>query len=185
MLIHILWCSFPTIIIKGPYGAPAQNYKKYDVLLLIGLGIGATPFISILKDLLNNIGDYKKQVSQMLDDFQLSRSEIWIHGQKVNSEHFRLLQDFDEEADAKIPDRAYFYWVTREQGSFEWFKGVMDDVAEQDVNVCSENTNITRLSGFNDIVPHFVKGKFIGIHIFSKINLSIRLHKRALDYHNQ
>ncbi|KAG5575635.1 hypothetical protein H5410_055769 [Solanum commersonii] len=22
---------------------------------------------------------------------------------------------------------AYFYWVTREQGSFEWFKGVNDD----------------------------------------------------------
>ncbi|XP_017246093.2 putative respiratory burst oxidase homolog protein H [Daucus carota subsp. sativus] len=102
--------DFPTIIIKGPYGAPAQNYKKYDVLLLIGLGIGATPFISILKDLLNNIGDYKKQ-------------------------------DFDEEADAKIPDRAYFYWVTREQGSFEWFKGVMDDVAEQDVNHIIEMHN--------------------------------------------
>nr|CAB3473202.1 unnamed protein product [Digitaria exilis] len=30
------------------------------------------------------------------------------------------------------PGRAYFYWVTREQGSFEWFKGVMNDVAESD-----------------------------------------------------
>ncbi|MCH1922444.1 hypothetical protein L9G15_23845, partial [Shewanella sp. A3A] len=46
---------FPKVLIDGPYGAPAQNYKKYDILLLIGLGIGATPFISILKDLLNNI----------------------------------------------------------------------------------------------------------------------------------
>ncbi|GKB13599.1 putative respiratory burst oxidase homolog protein H, partial [Tanacetum coccineum] len=45
---------YPKIIIKGPYGAPAQDYRKYDVLLLIGLGIGATPFISILKDLLNH-----------------------------------------------------------------------------------------------------------------------------------
>ncbi|TKY70983.1 Respiratory burst oxidase-like protein A [Spatholobus suberectus] len=27
---------------------------------------------------------------------------------------------------------AYFYWVTREQGSFDWFKGVMDEVAELD-----------------------------------------------------
>jgi NAD(P)H-flavin reductase len=43
------------LLIDGPYGAPAQNYKKYDILLLIGLGIGATPFISILKDLLNNL----------------------------------------------------------------------------------------------------------------------------------
>ncbi|KAG5537349.1 hypothetical protein RHGRI_024705 [Rhododendron griersonianum] len=28
--------------------------------------------------------------------------------------------------------RAYFYWVTREQGSFEWFKGIMNEVAELD-----------------------------------------------------
>ena len=33
------------------------------------------------------------------------------------------------------PGRAYFYWVTREQGSFEWFKGVMNEVAESDHHV--------------------------------------------------
>lgn len=27
---------------------------------------------------------------------------------------------------------AYFYWVTREQGSFDWFKGVMNEVADLD-----------------------------------------------------
>ena len=48
-------CRFPRLRIDGPYGAPAQDYRKYDVLLLIGLGIGATPFISILKDLLHVI----------------------------------------------------------------------------------------------------------------------------------
>ncbi|KAJ9548345.1 hypothetical protein OSB04_020888 [Centaurea solstitialis] len=85
---------YPKIFIKGPYGAPAQDYGKYDILLLIGLGIGATPFISILKDLLN-------------------------HQRDAGFDH-------------KGPDRAYFYWVTREQASFEWFKGVMDDIAEYD-----------------------------------------------------
>lgn len=35
----------------------------------------------------------------------------------------------------KGPKRAYFYWVTREQDSFEWFKGVMDDIAESDDHV--------------------------------------------------
>ena len=30
---------------------------------------------------------------------------------------------------------AHFYWVTREPGSFEWFKGVMDEVAEMDHKV--------------------------------------------------
>jgi respiratory burst oxidase len=43
------------LLVDGPYGAPAQDFRNYDVLLLVGLGIGATPFISILRDLLNNI----------------------------------------------------------------------------------------------------------------------------------
>ncbi|KAE8705230.1 hypothetical protein F3Y22_tig00110429pilonHSYRG00264 [Hibiscus syriacus] len=28
--------------------------------------------------------------------------------------------------------RAYLYWVTGEQGSFDWFKGIMNEVAETD-----------------------------------------------------
>uniref|UniRef100_J3M7Z3 FAD-binding FR-type domain-containing protein n=2 Tax=Oryza brachyantha TaxID=4533 RepID=J3M7Z3_ORYBR len=98
---------FPKVFIDGPFGAPAQNYKKYDILLLIGLGIGATPFISILKDLLNNIKT--NGVVQSMHDTELGCTF------KGNG-----------------PGRAYFYWVTREQGSFEWFKGVMNDVAESD-----------------------------------------------------
>uniref|UniRef100_A0A7N1A367 Uncharacterized protein n=1 Tax=Kalanchoe fedtschenkoi TaxID=63787 RepID=A0A7N1A367_KALFE len=98
--------SFPTIIIKGPYGAPAQNYKKYDTLLLVGLGIGATPFISILKDLINNMKPAE-------------------HDTDATNGHLHNL-------DKRGPQRAYFYWVTREQGSFDWFKGVMDDIAEYD-----------------------------------------------------
>lgn len=54
MIFAVYSSRYPKIIIKGPYGAPAQDYRKYDILLLIGLGIGATPFISILKDLLNH-----------------------------------------------------------------------------------------------------------------------------------
>ena len=51
---HLCW-SPPRLFVDGPYGAPAQDFRNYDVLLLVGLGIGATPFISILRDLLNNI----------------------------------------------------------------------------------------------------------------------------------
>lgn len=43
--------SLPKLLIDGPYGSLAQDYRKYDVLRLIGLGIGA----SSLEDLLNNI----------------------------------------------------------------------------------------------------------------------------------
>ncbi|XP_073114616.1 putative respiratory burst oxidase homolog protein H isoform X2 [Elaeis guineensis] len=106
---------FPKLLIDGPYGAPAQNYKKYDILLLIGLGIGATPFISILKDLLNNLKSNEEVQNIDMAD---------VPNTKGNG-----------------PGRAYFYWVTREQGSFEWFKGVMNDVAESDHNNVIEMHN--------------------------------------------
>lgn len=99
----------PKLLIDGPYGAPAQDYKKYDVLLLVGLGIGATPLISIVKDVLNNI----KQQKEIEEEVEIAG------GVKNKKKPFAT-------------KRAYFYWVTREQGSFEWFRGVMNEVAEYD-----------------------------------------------------
>ncbi|KAJ1265610.1 hypothetical protein BS78_08G089600 [Paspalum vaginatum] len=90
--------KLPKLLIDGPYGAPAQDYRKYDVLLLIGLGIGATPLISIVKDVLNNISG----------------------GGGGGADGGFMTR------------RVYFYWCTREEGSFEWFRGVMNEVAERD-----------------------------------------------------
>ncbi|KAL6643681.1 hypothetical protein ACP70R_018447 [Stipagrostis hirtigluma subsp. patula] len=92
----------PKLLIDGPYGAPAQDYRKYDVLLLIGLGIGATPLISIVKDVLNNIADGGRSPSP------------------------------PSSSSAFMTRRVYFYWCTREEGSFEWFRGVMEEVAARD-----------------------------------------------------
>jgi respiratory burst oxidase len=47
--------------------------------------------------------------------------------------------------------RAHFYWVTREAGSFEWFKGVMNEVAEMDNKVRFHRSQKCYLS-----VIHFV-----------------------------
>ncbi|KAJ8772061.1 hypothetical protein K2173_027238 [Erythroxylum novogranatense] len=99
----------PRLLIDGPYGAPAQDYRKYDVLLLVGLGIGATPLISIVKDVLNNIRQQKDKEKGTVES-----------GIKRNKR-----KPF-------VTKQAYFYWVTREQGSFEWFKGVMNQVADYD-----------------------------------------------------
>ncbi|XP_058102675.1 respiratory burst oxidase homolog protein C-like [Magnolia sinica] len=107
---------FPKVLIDGPYGAPAQDYKKYDVVLLVGLGIGATPFISIVKDIVNNM--------KALDD-EGEEIENGVVGAKGSNGNNKRKGGFKTR-------RAYFYWVTREQGSFDWFKGVMNEVAETD-----------------------------------------------------
>lgn len=43
--------SMPTLRIDGPYGAPAEDVFKHEVAVLIGTGIGVTPFASILKNI--------------------------------------------------------------------------------------------------------------------------------------
>lgn len=48
--------QYPKVYIDGPYGAASQDHVKYDIIVMIGLGIGATPFISILKDIVSGLG---------------------------------------------------------------------------------------------------------------------------------
>ncbi|XAR55100.1 NAD(P)H oxidase [Bertholletia excelsa] len=118
--------SLPKLLIDGPYGAPAQDYQKYDVLLLIGLGIGATPFISILKDLLNNIVKMEEQSESITDTSRNSDQST------VASDSFSLSTVHPRRRRTLKTTNAYFYWVTREQGSFDWFKGVMNEIADLD-----------------------------------------------------
>eukprot|EP00268_Persea_americana_P027895 TRINITY_DN27146_c0_g1_i4.p1 TRINITY_DN27146_c0_g1~~TRINITY_DN27146_c0_g1_i4.p1 ORF type:complete len:473 (-),score=72.08 TRINITY_DN27146_c0_g1_i4:50-1468(-) len=121
--------SLPKLLIDGPYGAPAQDYRKYDVLLLVGLGIGATPFISILKDLLNNI---IKMEEQMDSNSSFSGATDISIG---TSDSSSVNTVSPKRKKALKTTNAYFYWVTREQGSFDWFKGVMNEVADLDNRV--------------------------------------------------
>ncbi|KAL4180828.1 hypothetical protein AMTRI_Chr12g234330 [Amborella trichopoda] len=113
--------SLPRLLVDGPYGAPAQDYRNYDVLLLVGLGIGATPFISILRDLLNNIKLSEDQTDTNTD---FSRSD--------DSSNSFISMASSKKKQPQRTTHAHFYWVTREASSFEWFKGVMDEVAEMD-----------------------------------------------------
>ncbi|XP_007038195.2 PREDICTED: respiratory burst oxidase homolog protein C [Theobroma cacao] len=112
--------DFPRVLIDGPYGAPAQDYKKYEVVLLVGLGIGATPMISIVKDIVNNIRAREEEESA-LENGNADGVNKTSPPNSKRKESFKTR-------------RAYFYWVTREQGSFDWFKGIMNEVAEMDHN---------------------------------------------------
>ncbi|KAF8118734.1 hypothetical protein N665_0002s0047 [Sinapis alba] len=110
---------FPKILIHGPYGAPSQDYKNFKVVLLVGLGIGATPMISIIKDIINNLkvnGDEEEGRDN-------NRNHNVVTPPPTSPE--RKNEMFQTK-------RAYFHWSTKEQGTFEWFKNVLDEVAEAD-----------------------------------------------------
>ncbi|MED6145029.1 hypothetical protein PIB30_021177 [Stylosanthes scabra] len=96
----------PKLYIDGPYGSASQDHVKYDIVVLIGLGIGATPFISILKD---------------------------VAATAHNNDHVHSgMSECDNST--KCPQKAYLYWVTREQNSLDWFRDVMNQIATSNKN---------------------------------------------------
>lgn len=84
--------------------------------------------ISIVKDIVNNIKAKEGQEDEEDDNMNALENG---NGAAINktslSNSKRRLENFKTR-------RAYFYWVTREQGSFDWFKGIMNEVAEMDCN---------------------------------------------------
>lgn len=52
------------IHVRGPFGAPAQHVDHFDHLVLIGGGVGATPFCSIVKTLDNYMTQWQQNRSR-------------------------------------------------------------------------------------------------------------------------
>lgn len=130
--------SFPKIMIDGPYDAPAQNYKKYNVVLLVGLGIGTAPMMSIIKDIINNVeAKEHSQFSQM---------------EKGTQRHQQ------GEKESMKTRKAYFYWVTKDQGSYSWFQNIMNEVTERDTNgVIEVNNYCTSICEEGDVRSVFIR----------------------------
>lgn len=119
-------------MIDGPYGAPAQDYQKYEVVLLVGLGIGATPMVSIVKDIINNI-KVKENEQDHFNALESGRPITPLTPDNNTNHNLKVGHRGSSHSRGGFKTRkAYFYWVTREQGSFEWFKGIMDEVAGMD-----------------------------------------------------
>ncbi|KIK07073.1 hypothetical protein K443DRAFT_673646 [Laccaria amethystina LaAM-08-1] len=52
----------PRVMVDGPFGSASEDFLKYETVLLVGAGIGVTPFASILKSIwyrMNNFNNSK------------------------------------------------------------------------------------------------------------------------------
>ncbi|KAG6595831.1 Respiratory burst oxidase [Phytophthora cinnamomi] len=96
---------YPTIFLDGPIGAPAQDYSRYREVVLVGAGIGVTPFASILRSIMHQ----------------------WESYRCPQCGHVRFPPSFQLR-------KIYFYWVTREQKSLTWFTNTMNQLSEMDTD---------------------------------------------------
>uniref|UniRef100_A0A0B7AIC9 NAD(P)H oxidase (H2O2-forming) n=1 Tax=Arion vulgaris TaxID=1028688 RepID=A0A0B7AIC9_9EUPU len=67
--------SYPKIYLDGPFGESHQDWFRYPVSVLVGGGIGVTPFASILKDIANRTNDISRLPCQKVYFVWVTRTQ--------------------------------------------------------------------------------------------------------------
>jgi predicted ferric reductase len=114
--------AMPAVVVDGPFGTPSEGYLHYPVAVLVGAGIGVTPFASILDQLLLMLR------AETMSPTPSSRSRC---------------------------RRVYFFWISRDQHSFEWFKARL-----LELEACLREKSIKLLFGEFLKMQVFVTGVF-------------------------
>ncbi|CAG8471586.1 11249_t:CDS:2 [Paraglomus occultum] len=85
--------SLPRVMIDGPYGSASEDVFKFEVAMLVGAGIGVTPFASILKSIWYRV-NYPTKSTKLRKAYFL-----WICRDYKAFEWFRSLLAAIEEQD--------------------------------------------------------------------------------------
>lgn len=154
--------------LDGPYGAPAQRFYDYDYSIIVGGGIGITPFSAILTDLEESFSeernpwdenrrksrDSRRQSTSRPGSRAISRVRSRRSSRAGRSRHSSPdKQDPQHNFSKRLhnPDRRVdFHWTVREKNNLLWFSDLLNraivgagPLAEQgklDLNI---NTHIT------------------------------------------
>ena len=109
--------------IDGPFGAPAQRFYDFDQTIIVGAGIGVTPFSGILMDL------------------QTREDHWWSRRRHPKSSH---LSKQPEQEDRRLPGnkeldldmyrRVDFHWIVRDKNYLLWFSDLLNRVSSGEHN---------------------------------------------------
>jgi dual oxidase len=108
----------PPLYIDGPFGEGHEDWESYKNVVMVGAGIGVTPFASILKD-------FMYRLDQEQGGLELNKSDI--------------PEDLFDETPVELGRRArkstrklYMIWICRTLQGFEWLVDVVRQAEEID-----------------------------------------------------
>ncbi len=114
----------------GPFGAPAQRFYDYDYSIIVGGGIGITPFSAILTDLEENFLSKRDPWSERRQSRSLSRPTS-RRNSKAASDSEPEHNDIRELPRCSNPDRRVdFHWTVREKNQLLWFSDLLNRAIE-------------------------------------------------------
>merc|ERR1711879_741407 len=119
--------------------------------VLIGTGIGITPFASILQSIMHRYRQVKKKCPNC--DYQWSDDTL--------SNMFSL-------------QKVDFFWINRDQKSFEWFLNLLIDI-ENEQDQCKSHHDTSNL-------PENLKQRFLDFHLYFT-QMQTRNDMRAVGMH--
>jgi hypothetical protein len=116
--------------LDGPHGAPSEMVWQHRVVVLVGAGIGVTPFASILRSIL-----MRKPATIELTGGGMGRGQpqfkviarMKAAAQRQQPDGAEDSVQTSESYQWKPCERIHFYWLCRSQDEFEWFYGLLQE----------------------------------------------------------
>jgi len=121
--------TLPRVMVDGPFGSASEDFLNYETVLLVGAGIGVTPFASILKSIwyrMNNFNDSKPT--------RLSKVYFtWVIADFGAAEWFHSLLHAIEEQDSQNRIEINIYLTLKKMREDDMNNIIVQDVgAEKD-----------------------------------------------------
>ena len=85
----------PRVMVDGPFGSASEDFLKYETVLLVGAGIGVTPFASILKSIWYRMNGFNQSKPTRLSKVYF----IWVIRDFGSAEWFHSLLKAIEDQD--------------------------------------------------------------------------------------
>jgi NADPH oxidase len=105
----------PRVMVDGPFGSASEDFLKYETVLLVGAGIGVTPFASYVFHLCISL----QSILTPTQHVRILKS-IWYR-----------MNNFNNSKPTRL-SKVYFTWVIRDFGTAEWFHSLLQAIEEQD-----------------------------------------------------
>lgn len=150
------------IYIDGPYGAPSSHIFRAQHAVLIGTGIGVTPFASILQSIMHRY--WKGLNCILIIDFLINQ---------INFTARHSCPNCDFQWASEIPQtimnlrKVDFFWINRDQRSFEWFVNLLSQLEIEQAELGG------LMERFLDMVRRFESNNFLNFNLINCMICSI------------
>ncbi|KIX06881.1 uncharacterized protein Z518_04857 [Rhinocladiella mackenziei CBS 650.93] len=116
--------------IDGPFGAPAQRFYEFDQAIIVGAGIGVTPFSGILNDLQTREDHHwsrRRDSTSTNASNEISRPAATTSSNANGNRAIINAKSYDLEKYRRVD----FHWIVRDKNHLLWFSDLLNKISSE------------------------------------------------------